>query len=53
LGSARSPSSLSFSALARIMHQIERFCTSSRVSRSSDPIGWIGVQQLAVQHVWS
>jgi hypothetical protein len=38
--------------LARIMHHAGRFCTSGRRSRAGDPSVWIGVRQLAVQHVW-
>jgi hypothetical protein len=38
--------------LARIMHHMERFCTSGRRSRADDPSVWIGVRQLAVQRVW-
>jgi hypothetical protein len=39
-------------ALARIMHDAERFRISDRGSRAGDPSVWRGVRQLAVQHVW-
>jgi hypothetical protein len=41
----------SVAALARIMHQAERFCTSGRRSCGCDPSVWIGVRQLGVQRV--
>jgi hypothetical protein len=28
------------------------FCTSGERVHAGDPTGWIGVRQLAVQHVW-
>ena len=39
-------------ALARIMHDAERFRISDRGSRAGDPSVWRGVMPLAVQHVW-
>jgi hypothetical protein len=38
--------------LTRIMHHSACFFTSLGLARAGDPSVWIGVRQLAVQHVW-
>ena len=38
--------------LAAIMHHGSLFCTPGCRTHAGDPSVWIGVRQLAVQHVW-
>ena len=38
--------------LARIMHQVARFCMRVDQARGGNPIDGIGVRPLAVQRVW-